>query len=99
VNVARVDTVDAELDWLISKRTSQDPRPDPDEQEELWKESVRRYKAPRREEMRTAWAAFHEEQAERHQVVLTSLVERHKAEAERYRNMRLDLIHESEGAA
>jgi hypothetical protein len=41
VDVARADTVDAELDRLISKRASQDRRPDEDEHEELWKASVR----------------------------------------------------------
>jgi hypothetical protein len=58
VDVARADTVDAELDRLISKRASQDWRPDPDEQEELWKESVRRYNAQRREENRIAWCDY-----------------------------------------
>jgi hypothetical protein len=48
------DTIDIELGRLISKRASQDQRPDPDEQEELWKASVRRYTARRREEMRAA---------------------------------------------
>jgi hypothetical protein len=47
-----VDTVDAELDRLISKRASQDRRPDPDEREELWKASVARHNARRAEEMR-----------------------------------------------
>jgi hypothetical protein len=50
-----VDTVDLELDRLISKRASQDRRPDPDEWEELWKESVRRYEARRRSELDAAW--------------------------------------------
>jgi len=43
------------LDRLIAKRTSQERRLDPDEQEELWKASVRRYNARRREENRLAW--------------------------------------------
>ena len=51
-------TVDAELDRLISKRASQDRRPDPDEREELWKESVRLYNARRREENRRAWCEY-----------------------------------------
>jgi len=50
-----VDTVDLELDRLISKRASQDRRPDSDEREELWKASARRYNARRREENRLAW--------------------------------------------
>jgi hypothetical protein len=64
VDVARADTVDAELDRLICKRASQDRRPDPDEQEELWKASVRDYTVRRHEEMRAEWRRYHAEQAE-----------------------------------
>jgi hypothetical protein len=39
------EAVDEELDRLISKRASQEMRPDPDEQEERWKASVRAYRA------------------------------------------------------
>jgi hypothetical protein len=63
VEIARGEMVEAELDRLIEKRASREP--DPDEQEELWKESVRRYTARRRGEMRAAWASFHEGQAVR----------------------------------
>ena len=52
------DTVGAELDRLISKRASQDRRPDPDEQEELWKASVRAYTVRRQEENRLAWCDY-----------------------------------------
>jgi hypothetical protein len=86
VDVARADTVDAELDRLISKRASQDRRPDEDEHEELWKASVRAYTARRREEMRAAWQEYHQGQAARHRTVLESLVSHHEAEAERYRD-------------
>jgi hypothetical protein len=58
VNVARADTVDAELDRLICKRASQDRRPDPDEQEEAWKASVRAYTARRQEDNRLAWCDY-----------------------------------------
>jgi hypothetical protein len=51
-------SVDVELDRLISRRASQDRRPDPDEREELWKESVRRYNARRCEENRRAWCEY-----------------------------------------
>jgi len=56
VNVA--DSVGAELDRLISKRASQDRWPDPDEQEEAWKASVRAHAARRREENRLAWCEY-----------------------------------------
>ena len=58
MDIARSEAVDAELDRLISKRASQDRRPDPGEQEELWKESVRRYNARRQEENRLAWCEY-----------------------------------------
>jgi len=56
VNVA--DSVGAELDRLISKRASQDRWPDPDEQEEAWKASVRANTARRQEENRLAWCDY-----------------------------------------
>jgi hypothetical protein len=45
-------------DRLVSKRASRDRSPDPDEQEELWKASVRAYTARRREENRVAWCEY-----------------------------------------
>jgi len=84
VNVARADTVDVELDRLISKRASQDRRPDPDEREELWQQSVRAYNARRSEEMRAAWCEYHQGQAKRHRRTLEALIERHEEQAERY---------------
>ena len=58
MDVAHADTVDAELDRLISKRASQDRRLYPDEQEELWKGSGRRYNARRQEENRLAYCDY-----------------------------------------
>ena len=86
MDVARADTVDAELDRLISKRASQDRRPDPDEQEELWKASVRAYTARRREEMRAAWCEHHQGQAARLRTTLGALIARHEEQAEKYRD-------------
>jgi hypothetical protein len=80
------DTVDAELDRLISKRASQDRRPDPDEQEELWKASVRAYTARRHEEIRAAWCEHHQGQAARLRATLEALIARHEEQAERYRD-------------
>ena len=86
MDVARADGVDAELDRLISKRASQDRRPDPDEQEELWKASVRAYAARRREEMRAAWCEHHQGQAARLRTALEALIACHEGQAERYRD-------------
>jgi hypothetical protein len=63
VDAARADTVDAEVDRLICKRASQDRWLDPDEQEELGKESVRRYNARRQQENRLAWCDYFGRQA------------------------------------
>jgi hypothetical protein len=67
VNLARSEGVEAELNRLVEKRSSREI--DPDEREELWKESVRAYTARRREEMRAVLEeliADHEEQAEKY---------------------------------
>ena len=80
MDVARADTVNAELDRLISRRASQD-KPDPAEQNELWKASVQRHNARRREELRAAWCEYHQRQAERHRAILEALIERHEAKA------------------
>jgi hypothetical protein len=58
VDVAHADAVDGKLDRLIGRGASQDRQPDPDEREELWKESVRRYNARRQEENRLAWCEY-----------------------------------------
>jgi len=79
--------VEAEVDRLIERR-SRNAEVDPDEREELWKESVRRYNARRREEMRAAWCEYHQGQAVRHRAVLKSLIARHEAQAERLARVR-----------
>ena len=56
---------------------------DPDEREELWKASVRRYNARRREEMRAAWCEYHRGQAARLKAVFEPLVARHEEQAEK----------------
>ena len=82
MDIARSEVVEADLDRLLERR-SRKGDVDPDEAEEIWKESVRRYNARRREEMRAAWTAFHEEQAERHRRTLEDLISRHEAQAAR----------------
>jgi hypothetical protein len=44
-------------------------------------ESVRRYNDRRREEMRAAWASYHEGQAERHRRTLQDLIAHHETQA------------------
>jgi hypothetical protein len=74
-----VDVADRELDRMVERRSRKDP--DADGRKELWKASVRRYNARRREKMRAAWTAFHESQAERHRRTLEGLIEHHEAQA------------------
>jgi hypothetical protein len=78
-----VDTVDLELDRLISRRASQDRRPDPDELEPGYVESVRRFNARVRAENREAWCEYHRDAAARHRAVLEALIARHEREAEK----------------
>jgi hypothetical protein len=84
MDIARADAVDLELDRLIAKRASRERRADPDEQEELWKASVRRYNTRRREEMRAAWCQHHHAQAARLRATLEALISAHEEQAERY---------------
>lgn len=84
MDIARSEAVEAELNRLIERRSSREP--DPDEQEEIWKASVRRYNARRREEMRAAWCEHHQGQAARLRTTLEALIANHEEQAERYRN-------------
>jgi hypothetical protein len=55
MDIRRSEQVESELDAMIERRSRQK---DPDEEHELWKESVRRYNASRREENRLAWCEY-----------------------------------------
>ena len=55
MDVARGELVEKELDAMIERRSR---RRDPDEEHELWKESVRRYNARRREANRREWCDY-----------------------------------------
>jgi hypothetical protein len=69
---------DEEIDRLISKRASQDRRPDPDEQHELWKTSARAHNARHQEAMRAAWCEYHRSQAERLRRTVEPLIAFHE---------------------
>ena len=55
MDILRGELVERELDAMIERRSRQK---DPDEEHELWKESVRRSNARRREENRLAWCDY-----------------------------------------
>jgi hypothetical protein len=84
LDIAHAEKVEKDLDALIERR-SRKGEVDPDEREELWKESVRAYTARRREEMRAAWCEHHQGQAARLRTVLEELIAGHEKQAERYR--------------
>jgi hypothetical protein len=69
---------------MIERRASREP--DPDEQEELYMESVRRYNARRREKNRLAWQQYHQGQAERLRRTMEPLIAFHEARAEECRD-------------
>jgi hypothetical protein len=78
--VEHAEMVEKQPDAMIERRARK-RGVDPDEREELWKASVRRYTARRREEMRAAWASYHEGQAERHRRTLQDLIAHHETQA------------------
>ena len=82
MDVTHGEMVEAKLNRLIEKRSSRET--DPDERDELWKASVAAYDARRREENRLAWCEYHRGQAERHRVILETLIADHEAQAEKY---------------
>ena len=55
VDIGRSEQVESELDAIIERRARQK---DPDEEHELWRESVRRYNTLRRKENRLAWCNY-----------------------------------------
>jgi hypothetical protein len=57
--VEHAEMVEQRLDAMIQRRARKG-EVDPDEREELWKESVRRYNARRQEENRLAWCDYFE---------------------------------------
>jgi hypothetical protein len=75
------EATEKELDRLIERRSRQK---DPDEESELWRESVRAYAARREEEMRAAWCEHHQGQAARLRTALEALIADHEEQAERY---------------
>jgi len=76
--VALGEAVEADLNRLIERRSRQR---DADEQEELSRESVRRYNDCKQEQLRNEWCEYHQGQAARHRAVLEFLIARHEEEA------------------
>jgi hypothetical protein len=82
VDISRSEGVEQELNRLIERRYDQrtaEERHKPSE--ELWQESVERYKAERDRQLRTEWAEYHQGQAARHRAVLKALIATHEEQA------------------
>ena len=82
MDITRSEGVEHELNRLIERRHDQrtaEERHKPSE--ELWQESVERYKAERDRQFRTEWAEYHQGQAARHRAVLKALIATHEARA------------------
>jgi light-regulated signal transduction histidine kinase (bacteriophytochrome) len=68
-------------DRLISKWASQDRRPDSDELDAGYAESVRAYEEKRRQAARLEWHLHHTAQAERLRPTLEGLIAHHEEQA------------------
>ena len=78
--VEHAEMVEKQLDALIQRRTGKGDV-DPDEAEEIWKESERRYNDRKQQLLRNEWCEYHQGQAARHRAVLESLIAHHEEEA------------------
>jgi hypothetical protein len=74
------EMVEKQLDAMIQRRARKGDV-DPDEAEEIWRESVRRYNDRKQEQLRNEWCEYHQGQAARHRAVLESLIASHEEEA------------------
>jgi hypothetical protein len=78
LDIVRGEMVEKELDGMIERRSRQK---DPDEESELWKESVRRYNDRKQEQLRNEWCEYHQGQAARLRAVFEPLIARHEEQA------------------
>jgi hypothetical protein len=83
VDIAHGEMVEKQLDALIQRRARKGDV-EPEEAEEIWKESVRRYNARRRKELDLERYEYHRGQAVRLRAVLESLIREHEQNAEKH---------------
>ena len=89
MDISRSEAVEHELDRLIERRHDQrtaEERHKPSE--ELWQESLERYKAERDSQLRTEWAEYQQGQAARHSAVLKGLIAHHEEQAAKLMDVR-----------
>ena len=80
MDITHEEMAERQLDILIERRSRQK---DPDEESEMWRQSVRAYEEKRLQVARLEWHAFHCGQAERHRRTLEQLINYHEMQAER----------------
>jgi hypothetical protein len=80
VDIARGEMVERELDTMIERRSRQK---NPDQEHELWQQSVRVYEEKRRQMARLEWHLHHTAHAERLRRTLEALASHHEEQAER----------------
>ena len=80
VDVAHGEMVEKELGAMIQRRARKGDV-DPDEAEEVWKESVRRYNDRKQQLLRNEWCEYHQGQAARLRAVFEPLIARHEEQA------------------
>jgi hypothetical protein len=79
------EAVEHEVDAMISRRHNQRVATEGERgEEEVWRQTERRFEAARRAENAVAWCEYHLAAADRLRATLGSLIEHHEAEAERY---------------
>jgi hypothetical protein len=83
-DISNGEAVEADLSRLIERRSRQR---DADEQEELWRESVRRYNDRKQEQLRNEWCEYHQGQAARLRAVFEPLVAHHEERAAKLTNI------------
>ena len=89
MDISRSEAVEYELNRLVERRHDKrtaEVRHKPSE--ELWQESLERYKAERDRQLRTEWAEYHQGQAARHRAVLKGLVAHHEEQAAKLMDVR-----------
>jgi hypothetical protein len=88
VDISRSEWVEHELSRLIERRHDQRTTQETHgRSEELWQESVERYKAERDRQLKTEWAEYHQGQAARLRAVFEPLVAHHEERAAKLTNI------------
>jgi hypothetical protein len=76
------EAAEAQIDAFIERR-SRKGEMGPDEREDLWVESVRRFNEQQRRQIRAEWCEYHRAAAERARRTLAALIAHHEDEAEK----------------